>query len=218
MTNPFTSFQFSCPEDVFNETIGGAWLPVGKHSVTISSAEVINGDYGLQLKLGFADSAGKTANKMFNLIAKPNAEKPGVFPHFVYVMFGQAAFLDPVVRTKIMMSVLPSNTALASELKGIKLGIEIVPPSKGFTIQDQGDKKIIVDVADNSTMTDQSFDSFEEAKTFAKASGFKQAYTNVERMFALEDSIRTENDKIGRALIESSTSAPSTPRPRTVSV
>ena len=76
MTSPFTSFQFSCSEDVFNEPIGNSYLPVGRHEVTVASAEIAEGNYGLELILNFEDSLGKKAKKNFSLIAKVH-ESPG---------------------------------------------------------------------------------------------------------------------------------------------
>lgn len=215
--NPFTSFAFTCEPDVFNEPIGNTYLPVGKHNVRVTSAEIVNGQYGLQLKLQYANDQNHTANSMFNLIAKPDPAKPGVFPHFMYLSFGQAAFSDPVIRAKLLMNVLPSNTALAADLKGLQLTIEITPPTKGYTVKDVGDRKVIYDVATNEIIGDESFESFEAAKAKAEALGLKRGYSNVNKLTATSDAARQANDVIGKALIDS-LSTTTAPRVRPASI
>lgn len=218
MTSPFTSFQFSCPEDVFNEPIGNSYLPAGRHDVTVVSAEIAEGSYGLELILNFEDDLGKKAKKNFSLIAKDNPAKPGIFPHFMYILFGQAAFFDVILRTKLMMSALPSNTALAADLKGVKINIEIVPPKKGYTIIDIDGRKAITDCKTGEFLSEQTFETFDEAKAHAKAVGLKQAYTNVDKFYAINDTARLTNDVIGNAMLASLAAASTLPKKRTASV
>lgn len=218
MTSPFTSFQFSCSEDVFNEPIGNSYLPVGRHDVTVVSAEIAEGNYGLELILNFEDDLGKKAKKNFSLIAKDNPAKPGVFPHFMYILFGQAAFFDVILRTKLMMSALPSNTALAADLKGIKINIEIVPPKKGYTIIDIDGRKAITDCKTGEFLSEQTFETFDEAGEHAKAVGLKRAYTKVDKFYAISDTVRMTNDVIGNAMLSSLAAASTLPKKRTASV
>jgi hypothetical protein len=106
------------------------------------------------------------------------------------------------------MNVLPSNTSLVSELKGAKLTIEIVPPTKGYTIKDIGDRKAIYDIATGLVVGEESYESYEAAKAAAEAMGLKRGYTNVGKMSATSDEARAENDIIGKALIESLSATP----------
>jgi hypothetical protein len=218
MTNPFMAFAFTCSPDVFNEPIGNEYLGVGRHEVTIKEASIENGQYGLQMALRYSDAAGKTFNHKFNLIAKPKEGEEGlVKPHFMYNMFGQALFLDPIVRVKVLMQTVPSNTALVQGLVGTRLGVEIEAPTKGYTIKDVGNRKALFDIETNSFVTDDSFETFDEAKKRAEELGLKRGYSNVKKLFAIDDDTRKSNDLVGSAIVNSG-STPITRRPAAAKV
>jgi len=186
-SSPFQSFSFTVNDDVYVTPVGNSeYLPVGIHDVRIESVEFDNSQYGPQLKIKLIDEKGATFTDYVSIIAKNKEGETGVKPGYKFLMLGQSLIADPSARVAFISRMIPTNPHLADCIKNTRVQVEIVEPTKGFTIRDVSGQKMILDLELNSYVQDDSgldlaFASFDEAKSYMEAAGLKRAYNKLNK-------------------------------------
>jgi hypothetical protein len=180
--SPFQSFSFTAPDDVFNTEVGNSeFMPVGDHEARIESAIFEVSEYGPQLKVKLVNDAGQVTTDYISLIAKNDESKQqtGVRPHYKYLLFGQSLISEPVARLTFLQKLVPSNPNAIDCVKNMRLKLRIDPPKSGYSIIDLNGRKIILDIASNEYVGDETYDSFDEAKNAAATMGLKRGFNKV---------------------------------------
>ena len=225
--SPFQPFQFSVNDDVFCTPVGNSeYLSVGVHEVRIESAEFDRGQYGDQFIVNFVNDKGASFKAWISMLQKNKDGETGFKPGYQYLMLGQSILADMHDRVTFLNKQLPINPYTIDCIKNTRVKIEIVEPTKGYTIRDVNGFKHILNLETNEYLTQPvevevektnskgekytttetaeqvvALVSFDEAKTYMDAAGLKRAFNKLKKIEPQSAEVQAENAAIMRPVL-----------------
>jgi len=195
--NPFANLKLD--PSIFNTPISAAYLLPGRHTVSVSEIEYVNKYVKLilidkneckQTLLLFPDYNGTPSKRLINFI---NAILPQEEQE-LKIQFLQAVYGDHIVFSALKNSVV--------------FDIQVEKGSKGYSIINKDDKKVVIDVATEAELFDgKSFDSFSDATDYVTAKNLAnpetklyRAYNEVTKFFKNEGSLEKNVQIIKKAI------------------
>lgn len=219
MTNVWNSLTFHDETEAtsFNDTVGGGnYLGVGKHPNVLAQdvERVVSKKGNPQLLFTWANDDGATTRDYVPIMG---TDKEGnQVTHFVFRMRMSAIIPDRETRAEFLKAAF-KNTELFEGLKGSRADLKIKPGAEGYDIrEDSLGGYFIFDVSDDSKVSDESFDSFTDAKSHAEdVLDMKRAYPQIDLVSKASGEGSIDANLVGiQALIEQSKVAVAKPKAR----
>ncbi len=187
---------------------GGKFLGVGKHEVRISAIEpAVTKDGNPYVKITYINDDGQTfMNPLFPISGQGDNRKQS----FKYTSLAHALVPeDGVTRFKFFTSrqgFLPSTPEAWVELIGLRVGIEVVPGKRGYSIEQEGEAYRLFDVEAKEFYTlaggiPNEFPGFKEAREAAQGQGLYRAWNELDKFYPLPDRAE-ENTKVLKEVLD----------------
>ena len=198
--NNWNKFKIEMSQEEFVENLeqsieGGKFLGVGKHEVKIMSVEGMTSSKNQPyISVTYEDESGaSTKDSVFFTYVDRKTSEPKY--SYKYREFVKSVVKDPSLRYQFFGILVPENPELLAGLAGLKIGIEIVPATKGATIQEAGAGVYkIIELADKKELELQdnvqnAFSSYKEASEVIKVQKIRRAWNELKTFHLLEPEV-----------------------------
>lgn len=194
----------------FNEPISsGSFMEVGRHTVTVESAEGVEGKFGPQVVVNWKRDDGASIRQYIPVLFEDKQTKSTHISK-LYNLFSTLFAKDITFKSTFFLEEVMNDTTKFGALAGLKADIVVTKGKKGVDLVSEPTSGgyIVVDVETGTRALEPVFMSIKDAAQAAKDAALTRAYNGVSTMIPIEAEV-TKNEQALRTALAASASAPS---------